>query len=72
MAIEYDDINSLNAILNGAEITPHSTSLIENVNNLLNNLIYACPNLNQGLTDYLDSTDFTQDQPSSYHKWTTC
>jgi hypothetical protein len=56
-------LDSLNATLNVAEIAPNSTTLLENVNNLFTNLIYDCPNLNQGLTDYLDFGDFTQDQP---------
>jgi hypothetical protein len=56
-------IDSLHAILNEDEIEPNRTTLLENVNNLFTNLTYDCPDLNQGLTDYLDFGDFRQDQP---------
>ena len=56
-------LDSLNATLNVAEIAPNATTLLENVNNLFTNIIYDYPNLNQGLTDYFDFGDFTQDQP---------
>lgn len=56
-------LDSLEPTLNEAEISPNSTRRLENVNNLFTNLIYDCPNFNQGLEDYLNSYDFAQDEP---------
>ena len=63
IAVTLIYLDSLPATLNEAEIAPNRTILFENVNNLFTNLTYDCPDLNQGLTDYLDFGDFTQDQP---------
>jgi hypothetical protein len=63
IAVTLIYLDSVHATLNEAEIAPNRTILLENVNNLFTNLPYDCPDLNQGLTDYLDFGDFTHDQP---------
>ena len=57
-------LDNLDATLNEAVIVPNRTFLLQNLNNLFTNLIYNCLYFNQGLTDYLDSIDFTQNQPN--------
>jgi hypothetical protein len=62
LAIDYADIDSLDATLNEAEIAPDSASLTQSVNNVLKKLNDDnCLNLPQGQTDYLNSADFTED-----------
>jgi hypothetical protein len=48
---------------NEAEIAPNSTILLEMLTIYFTNPIYDYPNLNQGLTDYLDSASFRQAHP---------
>jgi len=48
---------------NEAEIAPNSTILLGMSTIYFTNLIYDYPNLNQGLTDYLDSASLRQAQP---------
>jgi hypothetical protein len=54
-------LDSLDAALNEAEIAPNRTFLLENLNNLFTNPIDDCSILNEGLTDYLNAADLTQD-----------
>jgi hypothetical protein len=63
IAVTLIYLDSLHATSDEAEIAPNRTILLENVNNLFTNLTHDCPDLNQGLTDYLDFDDYRQDQP---------
>ena len=62
IAVTLIYLDSLHATLNEAQIAPNSTILLEYQQSIYQ-LIYGCHNFNQGLTDYLEYDDFTQDQP---------
>jgi hypothetical protein len=63
IAVTLIYLDSLDPTLNEEVIFPNRTFLLQNLNNLFSNPIDDCPNLNQGLTDYLEFDDFTQGQP---------
>jgi hypothetical protein len=62
IAVTLMYLDSLDATLNETVIFPNRTFLLQNLNNLFTNPIDDCPNLNQGLINYLDSADFRQDK----------